>query len=74
MDLQVIQVLSKDIIDIHQVDYMIKATKNTISYFVNYNETPSVQILIDSIDDNEEYQGIGLTCSLRDRVTLKKHT
>ena len=60
----------KDVIDIHQVNCMITATKDTISAFDNLRETPSVQDLIDTIDESGIYQGIDLSCSLRDRLTL----
>lgn len=49
---------------------MISATKATISALSGSTESPSVQELIDSIDDTDTYQGITLSCSLRDRLTL----
>lgn len=62
----------KDIIDIHQVDTMISATKDTISMHDNVIEPPSVQHLLDCIDELDSYQGIALSCSLGDRMALAK--
>ena len=60
----------KDIIDIHQVNCMVTATKETISVFEGVDAEPaSVQALLDDIDASEKYHGIDLTCSHRDRLT-----
>lgn len=59
----------KDIIDIHLVNSMITATKETISVLDEVDAEPAtVQVLLDDIDGSGEYHGIGLECSYRDRL------
>jgi hypothetical protein len=63
--------LQKEILDIDQVDSMICITKETISAIeqVDY-ETDIVQDLLDHIDQSNQYKGVDINCSLRDRMVL----
>lgn len=52
---------------------MITATKNILSVFQQPdNETNTVEMLLQSIDEENMFQGISLDCSLRDRIVLFK--
>ena len=60
----------KDIIDIHQVNSMISATKETIAVFQGVDAEPATVLgLFDDIEVSDKYHGIELTCSYRDRLT-----
>ncbi|XP_053406543.1 uncharacterized protein C17orf113-like [Mercenaria mercenaria] len=61
----------KDVIDIHHVVSMITATRDTLSAFERPDsETSTVLTLLESIEESGMFQGITLTCSLRDRAVL----
>ncbi|XP_069138821.1 uncharacterized protein C17orf113-like [Argopecten irradians] len=60
----------KDIIDIQQVNSMVRSARDTIASFHTINP-PTVEDLLDQIDESEEFRGISLSCSIRDRLIFR---
>ncbi|XP_060067543.1 E3 SUMO-protein ligase KIAA1586-like [Ylistrum balloti] len=60
----------RDIIDIQQVTSMVISARDTIQSFY-HTDPPTVVDLLDTIEESDEYKGIPLTCSIRDRIVFR---
>ncbi|XP_006813844.1 uncharacterized protein C17orf113-like [Saccoglossus kowalevskii] len=58
---QVSKTFQKNVLDIHQLKTVIKATRNLINSYRD-NDPPTLSTCIQMIDENEEFQGIPLVC------------
>ena len=68
---QACKLFQRDTLDIHQLKTMTSATKLSIQSFAD-DDPPFTADLIHQIEENSEYNGIQLTCNLRDRRELQQ--
>lgn len=69
MCLKTCECFQKEVADINQVTSLIASAKDNLSVYEQPDkDPPSVSDIVDCLEENNQFQGIKINCSLRDQA------